>query len=256
MFKPKVKPRTMNLNNLCYTCLILLLIACGSDDENPTSSSTVENASPTEGFTSEQTVTDDEGSVYTIGYEQVTSNNQDPFIEKTGKDGEVIWRLKYEETPVDGKGEIIALLGDKLWAVFTVDGGSNDDEYITSHQTVDGAFLEVYLNSYGRGGGPAVSVLCQINPKNGQIIRGTFLRAELNNGNTNTKRIRELAWVDGKLGIRATSAAWPAGAGTRFEQMEDITNDDRIDGTFYLYYEMSSDLSTITSAEILSEAFD
>ena len=67
-------------------------------------------------------VSDNRGNTYKIGYDQVSSINQDPYIRKTNSNGETVWRIRYEETPVDGRGTVIAFEEGKLLAVFTLDG--------------------------------------------------------------------------------------------------------------------------------------
>lgn len=226
----------------------MAVISCNDDDTSPNDGHTNGINVPDGEFSSEQVAIDSEGNTYSIGFDQVSNINQDPFIHKQNADGETVWRLRYEETPVDGRGRMIAFLNDRLWAVFSVDGGSNASEYISRHQTEAHAFDGVYLSGYGRGGGPVVNVLCEINPATGKIIRGSFLRAQLDNGNTNTKRIVAIGWIDGNVGIKAESAAWPAGIGTSFVKMPNITNDDRVDGAFQLYYEMDDDFNEILVA--------
>ncbi|WP_291782973.1 hypothetical protein [Cecembia sp.] len=206
-------------------------------------------------FSSSTIVEDGQGSQYTIGFDQVSNINQDPFIHKKNAAGETVWRIRYEETPVDGRGILLGWFEGRLFAVFSVDGGSTASTYINAHQVRAGSFTNVFQSGYERGGGPKVSVVCEIDPNNGQIIRGTFLTARLNNGNTNTLNVRKISYRNGILYLKANSAAWPPGTGTRYVRMPDIDDSDRIDNAFWLYYEMKDDFSEIIKAELLRERF-
>ena len=52
------------------------------------------------------------------------------------------------------------------------------------------------VTSYGAGGGAKVSVLSLIDTSNGDATNGTFIRAELNDGDTNSLSINQLQWND------------------------------------------------------------
>jgi hypothetical protein len=200
-------------------------------------------------------VTDNQGYTYKIGYDQVSSINQDPYIRKTNSNGETVWRIRYEETPVDGRGTVIAFVEGKLLAVFTLDGGSTDSKYLNKHQILDGAFSGVFQSGYEKGGGPKVSILCEIDPESGKIKKGSFVTARLTNGNTNSLTIREIGINNGKIAFRVAAAAWPPGVGNKYIRMPDITDADRIDNAFLIYYEMEADFSAIIKATLLRESF-
>ncbi len=239
--------------SLSYRILLLLmalliLISCQDDNS-------VTEELDLNGFSSKQMVTDRHGNTYIIGYDQVSSINQDPFIEKRNSEDEVVWRIRYEESPPDGKGELITLDTDNETpiAIFTIDGGSNDATYITRHKIEDGAFDNVFQNSYGSGGGPSVTIIARINPENGHIKKATFLTARLNNGNTNTLRAEEIRVTGNTVDILARSAAWPPGEGNSYQRFPNITDEDRVDGAFLLYYEFSKDFSEIKRAVLRRE---
>lgn len=231
----------------CLLCLSLAVFAC-QEKENPLIFKDLD-------FSAANAVNDQQGNQYTTGFDQVTSINQDPFIHKKDASGNTVWRLRYEETPVDGRGLLLGWFEGRLFAVFSVDGGSTSQYYINAHQVKAGAFNNVFQSGYERGGGPKVSVVCEIDPNNGQIIKGTFLTARLNNGNTNSLQVRKIAYKNGFLYLKATSAAWPPGVGTRYVRMPDIDDSDRIDNAFWLYYELKDDFSEIVRAELLRERF-
>lgn len=198
---------------------------------------------------------DNHGNVYKIGFDQVSSINQDPYIRKTNSDGETVWRIRYEETPVDGRGTVIAFIDGKLLAVFTLDGGSTDSKYLNRHHVMEGAFNGVFQSGYERGGGPKVSILCEIDPESGKIKKGSFVTARLTNGNSNSLVIKEIGVNQGKIAFKVSAAAWPPGVGNKYIRMPDITDADRINNAFLIYYEMEADFSAITKADLLRESF-
>lgn len=120
-----------------------------------------------------------------IGTKQVTVNNQNPIV-LSYTSGVQDWFFFHEQTPPDSRG--IGLLVDhngttinSLYAAFTTDGGSADSTNGIQRFTTGG-----WLTSYGSGGGAYATVLLQLNPSNGTATSGTFVRSQLNNGNTNT----------------------------------------------------------------------
>jgi hypothetical protein len=224
----------MKTNNALMFCIgFSMLFSCNSENEEPISpiDDQIE-------FSRNKEVTDGEGNVYKIGYDQVSSINQDPFIQKTNSSGQTIWRHRYEETPVDGRGTVIAMSGNRLYAVFTVDGGSTDAKYLNKHKVMSGAFSGVFQSGYEKGGGPRVSILCEIDPESGMIKKGAFITARLSNGNTNSLNIKDIGFQDGNVAFRIEAAAWPPGVGKSYVKMPDITDADRINNAFLIYYEM------------------
>lgn len=241
----------MKTNYALVLCIgFWMLYSCSSESENPV----IPVTDPLE-FSRSKEVTDMQGNVYKIGYDQVSSINQDPFIQKIGADGQTLWRHRYEETPVDGRGTVIGLFGDKLYAVFTVDGGSTDAKYLNKHKVMTGAFSAVFQSGYEKGGGPRVSILCEIDPETGMIKKGAFITARLSNGNTNSLNIKDIGYKDGNVAFRIEAAAWPPGIGKSYVKMPDITDADRINNAFLIYYEMKGDFSEITKAILLKEPY-
>jgi len=205
------------------------------------------------GFGSESSVVDMQNNIYKIDYEQRSDGSyQNPVIEKVTNDGKRLWKVTYEESSVDGRGVLLTMDtdGNTPIAVFTVDGGSYDDKYITKHHVEQDAFADVYQKSYAAGGGPKAVVLAKINPATGSITKATFLTARKNDGKTNGFGINEIKVTDEAIILMATVAAWPPGEGSSYQRFPDITDADRVDGWFKMYYEISKDLSKITRAEI------
>ena len=238
---------------------VLLLFSLGAcrktepdnDNPNPNLNDSIAIAADTLGLEQNTSVQDAQGHRYLIGFDQVSSINQNPYIEKRNAQDQVLWRQIYEQTPVDGRGLYLYLDGQqRIWAVFSVDGGSNDAGYINRLAVESGAFSNVWAGGYGSGGGPKVSVLAQINPEDGKIIKGSFLYARLSDGRTNTLNVQKIGFKNNRLAVFATSAAWPTGRGNRYERMPNISDADRQNGAFQLYYELETDFSSITTAKI------
>lgn len=225
-----------------YLMFLLVFTACKSDEPTPVGLI----------LTSVNTVTDSRGDTYTVGFDQATSINQNPFVRKVNAQGQQQWRMVYENTPVDGRTVLIALdEAQNPWVVFTVDGGSNDAGAIQRRHVAANAFQGVYNNSYGSGGGPKVSIIARLNPDTGVIERGTFVTARLDNGRTNTLNITSIGVAQGKVAFEISSAAWPPGVGTSFVRFPGITDADRVNNAFRIYYEMDTDLRGITTARLL-----
>lgn len=175
------------------------------------------------------------GSQYYIGTHQATSINQNPVISKfTG--GVQDWcRDDYEQTSVDGRGlGLLSTSTGALYAFFTVDGGSNSFNFGTGSG---------WLTGYGSGGGAKVSVLSRIDTTNGGATDGTFIRAELSSGNTNTLEITNMVYdaVNDQIQVQAESFFSPLD-----------TSKNRItvsgDSPFDYVVVFSADLTTATSA--------
>lgn len=239
----------MKLVSFLFILSAFVFFSC---DETNEPAPNTEN--PSAELRADSEATDSDGNTFRVGFDQVSGNNQNPYVEKLDANGNRLWRQTYETTGVDGRGVLIALDPNGTpWVVFSVDGGSNENTYISKHFVESGAFSGVYMNSYGRGGGSKVAVLTRLNPESGRIEKGTFLAARLTNGNTNTLNITKLGFNDGNVAFEISSAAWPPGTGSSYQRMPDITDEDRIDGAFKLYYEINTALSEILVARLLRE---
>lgn len=236
-----------------FTTFILGLVACQNEDPSPEPNQPT-NPSEAQGLSASTEVTDSQGNRYEVGFNQ-GNNNQNPFVVKKNANGNEIWRHIYESTGVDGRATLVSLgANDQPWVVFTMDGGSNDGGYITRKHVESDAFSGVYMNSYGRGGGPKVSIITQLDPNSGKIIKGSFITARLNSGNTNSLSITKFGFHNGQVAFETSSAAWPPGTGNSYERFPNIDDSDRAsDNSFKIYYEMNLDLSGITQATLLQE---
>lgn len=236
-----------NLPTFMLVATALLFSGCGSDGDD--------NNSPvpdTSSLTASNKATDADGNQYEVGWQ--TGGFQDPFVQKKNNTGAVLWKNVYETTDVDGRGVWVFLDGEKNpWVVFTVDGGSTSLEYINKKQIETGAFTNVYAGGYGSGGGPKVCVVAKLNPATGKIVKGTFLTARLSDGKSNGFGIRKIGMLNGRLAIEAETVAWPPGKGKTYTRLPNITDANRVNNVFPVYYELAVDLSEITEAILLPQ---
>ena len=137
-----------------------------------------------------------------IGYEQVTSLNQDPRLISFTNGVQDWYRTDYEVTNDDGTGTGLVWDGttDSLYATFTSTG---------TQSTADQDFREFatkgWLPSYGQGGGAKVAVLARIDPATGNVLNATFISAVLSNGNSNTLSVTALGLNGDNVVVSANS---------------------------------------------------
>ena len=77
------------------------------------------------------------------------------------------------------------------------------------------------------------------------------MAARLTSGKTNTLNITKIGFNNGNLAFEISSAAWPPAAGKKYQRFPNITDADRVDNAFKIYYEMKTDLSEIVVATLL-----
>ena len=244
----------MPLSKAIRLTLFVLIVFMGcSPDSEPEENGTVDL--PDTELTSEASSSDGDGNVYEVGFNQVSSINQDPFVRKKNASGESIWYVEHEKSEVDGRAVLVFVDPDNIpWVVFTLVGGSYSEDYLTVRELSDpDAFTNVYAGSYGNGGGAKVSIIARLDPDTGKIDKGTFITARKNDGKTNGLKILDLGMNEGRLAFNASTAAWPPGEGASYTRFPDITDADRIDNSFEMYYEMDTDLRTMTKAVLKRE---
>lgn len=202
----------------------------------------------------QKTASDTDGNRYEIGFNQEGPENQNPYVRKKTIDGQIIWTKIYENTTVNAAAELIQIdeMGN-VWVVFSVDGSSSDPGYINQKETEAGAFSNVYENNYGDGDGTKIAVITRLNPSNGLIVKGSFVKARLDNGDTNTFAVNSTGFSNGNFAFQSSTAAFPPGTGTSYSKYPNITDQDRVDGAFKVYYEINFGLSEITRAVLLIE---
>ena len=236
---------------LMVTLFMVLLVGCDTLFDGEDAGDGGDDAGgPPQASTS---VTDGSGNTYSVGYDQVAPNDQDPVVEKRDPDGDRVWRIRHDRTPADARALYVALDDqDRPYVVFTIDGGSNEGDRFQANRVEAGAFGDAPFPSYGPGGGAKVTVLARLNATTGEIERGTFLPARLSNGNANTLRPTALAADGGSVRVDVESAAWPPAAGAS------STDWERFDPTVFnnetrppLRYTLTADLSDISAVEVI-----
>jgi len=236
-----------------------LLAACGNDDNEGLDGPLFEElVNPTVLMQ----YTDSASNTYNVGYDQVSSQNQDAYIEKINEAGTVLWRRFYSRTPVDERAQMVFIdTEQRLWAVFTVDGGSTSNDYITKRRVADGAFNNAVFRGYGRASGSAkVVVLARLRQTSGVIEAGTFMMARTNEGNidavekTNTFVATEIldAGKDA-VALRGDSFFLPPAAGSNqgnFMFHPDATAENKTGNVWKMEFVFNADLSQLQQATI------
>ena len=235
----------------------IFLFNCSSNDTSDDTSDIDQPVTTTDGedLLASNTATDPDGNTYEVGFNQVSGINQDPFVRKRDASGESIWYIEHEKSEVDGRAVYVMVDDQDIpWVVFTLVGGSTSDDYITRRELKSpAAFENRYAGSYDMGGGPKVSIIAQLDPNTGKIEKGTFILAKKNDGTTNGFSIQAIGMKDGHIAFTANTAAWPPGEGSSYRRFPNITDEDRVDNVFKMYYEIDTDLTTITTAALCEE---
>jgi RTX calcium-binding nonapeptide repeat (4 copies) len=144
-----------------------------------------------------------------IGLNQVSSNNQDPWV-ASFTNGRLNWyRSDYEITPDDGRGtNLVWDGGTNLYAAFTATGtqGTPDQDF---RRFATAGWLKSYSDaSPGGGGGGKVAILAKLDPLTGDVITASFLTA-LNGTKTNSVSVQSLSLNGNNLVVQADSAFAP-----------------------------------------------
>jgi RTX calcium-binding nonapeptide repeat (4 copies) len=144
-----------------------------------------------------------------IGLNQVSSNNQDPWV-ASFTNGSLNWyRSDYEITPDDGRGtNLVWDGGTNLYAAFTATGtqGTPDQDF---RRFATAGWLKSYSDaSPGGGGGGKVAILAKLDPLTGEVITASFLTA-LNGTKTNSVSVQSLSLNGNDLVVQADSAFAP-----------------------------------------------
>jgi hypothetical protein len=126
-----------------------------------------------------------------IGYQQVSSINQDPRMVRFDNGVRTWCKTDYDTTGADGRGYGLLWNGSSiLYAAFSTDGTQG-----TSSQDFRRFATNGWLTTYGRGGGRKVAILARIDPKTGNVLNATFLSALLSNGESNSLAVKGLSWT-------------------------------------------------------------
>lgn len=203
-------------------------------------------------LSSSESATDVDGNLYEVGYNLVDETTENPVVKKFDANGELLWEMEHDNSPVDVRAEVVTIDNrNRPWVVFTLDGGSSSSSYITLKLTSESAFSNVFQSNYGQGGGPLVSMIARINPENGVIERGTFVTAQLNNGNTNKLHVRGIGVADGFVRVQAESAFRPPHTGTTFIPHPEADEFGPC-GAFLVQVDFTEALTEIVESDVLT----
>lgn len=145
-----------------------------------------------------------------IGYNQVSSNNKDPWV-ASFTNGKLNWyRKDYEVTDDDSQGTHLLWnsTSKTLYAAFTATGtqGTAQEDF---RRFATNGWLKSYTDSSpGGGGGGKVSILTKIDFASGNITAASFLTA-LNGTKTNSVSVKNLSFSGNNLVVEADSAFAP-----------------------------------------------
>ncbi len=247
---------------LCSLCISTFWVfSCKKSDNTsptPNGGGSMQNVTPFAGTTA----TDTQGNRYKIGYDQVSSINQNSFMEKKDAQGNIIWRVIYDATVIDSRGLLMAVDSNQdVWALFSVDGGSTDPLYINKKEIENGAFSSVFLSGFGKANGAAqVAILTKINPQTGKIVKGTFIVSRTAEGDhnsvdkTNSFTPDKLGFENGNVVVEGLSAFKPASKNAT--QSNYLFHPDAIEanktGNFWrTRYKLTADLSKLNDSQII-----
>lgn len=136
-----------------------------------------------------------------IGYQQVSSTNQNPRLARFDNGVRTWCKSDYEVTNDDGTGYGLIWDGESvLYGVFSATGAQGLPSQDFRRFATSG-----WLTSYGVGGGPRIAIVAQINPATGNVARATFLRSVRSDGKTNSLRVKGLSWTGTSLVVNANS---------------------------------------------------
>lgn len=189
-------------------------------------------------------VTAEDGTAYTVGYEQTTAHNQDSFVEKKDSKGITLWKIAHAATSANEQAILISI--DKEgnpWVVFTVEGESVGEDYITKKFTTPTAFKNVHQNKNEYDGGDKVAVVACLDPEDGKIVKGSFLSFGPNNGKTNNFIIKKIGVDGGEVLLEVETEDLPVATDHTFQKMPTLSGEDN--HGFRLQLSMNSGLSEV-----------
>jgi len=184
-------------------------------------------------------VTVGNSSIY-IGYEQVSSNNQNPRLIRFTNGVRDWYRTDYEVTDDDSTG--VGLLWDgaqTLYATFTSTGSQGTPDQDFRRFATNG-----WLSSYGQGGGAKVAIVAKLDPSTGNVQNATFVSAVLNNGNSNSLAVKELSLSGNNVVVSGDSFFFPRRADKTAMVNTGVDQQSPFDYTI----EFTPDLSTAVRA--------
>eukprot|EP00004_Rigifila_ramosa_P028118 TRINITY_DN944_c0_g1_i1.p1 TRINITY_DN944_c0_g1~~TRINITY_DN944_c0_g1_i1.p1 ORF type:complete len:329 (-),score=78.49 TRINITY_DN944_c0_g1_i1:33-953(-) len=138
-------------------------------------------------------------TAFYLGYQQVTSNNQDPILIRYDNGVRTFCQTNIETTTDDGKGVALAWDTDtqRLFGVFTSTGnGAGTTKY---QNYTSAGWVPNFFGTLANSSGAKVSVILRLSAATGVPETGTFVGAKLSSSAANTCVPRELGFGDGAL---------------------------------------------------------
>lgn len=180
-----------------------------------------------------------------IGTRQQSAINQDPILKSFDSTNPANnWtRVYLERSSADGRGVSLLWTGSRLYASFTIDGTQGNSQQ--DFRRASGSAQQAWLRSYGAGGGANASVVSEINPTNGELLKAVYLTSVLSNGNSNTLLVNNMEINEvGNLAVTADSFFSPRSVSGRA-----LPRRNNGSSPFNYQIELSPDLDTAVSAQ-------
>lgn len=158
---------------------------------------------------SEQVSTAD-GATYSVGFDQLSENNQDSFVEKKDSEGVTLWKVAHAASPLKEKALLVTLdAEDNPWVLFMVEGESSGPNTITQKFVAPHAFKPEFLFQNEESNPKAVAVLAQLDPADGKIVKGSFLQLPVNNDVSPTLNINKIGITkEGDVLLKTEKFTW------------------------------------------------
>lgn len=185
-----------------------------------------------------------DGRAIYVGYQQVSTINQDPIVARFDNGVQVWCRTDYETTDDDNRATGVYWNGTDsgLYLTFSATGtqGSSSEDF---RRFAQNGWLESYTDgSTGSGGGARVAIVARVNPADGEVHEATFVTAMLSSDRTNSLLVAGLTLESENI-LRVEALAWYSPRNPDKSRMT-CSGSSPFDYTLHL----TTDLSTAVSA--------
>lgn len=137
--------------------------------------------------------------VVKLGTLQVSKKNQNPIVAFFQSGKQVFCRKDIDTSPVDARAIAATANKDHLFVAFSSDGGANHVMAFTRFTKAG------WQKSYGKGGGAKVIVLLKIRKSDGEVVNGTYVTAQKDDGKTNSIVVKKLTYENNSVQLQADS---------------------------------------------------
>ena len=206
--------------------------------------------------------TDSQNNTYLVATDQVSANNQDAYIEKRDARGNLLWSVHHSATALDERAvKVVVDPYDIPWVVFTIDGGSTDENFMTNKYVMgEETFGNALFRGYGQADGAAqIVVISCLNPNDGRLERTTFFMSRTSEGDidavakTNTLLVEDFS-VDNTVNIQVHSWYLPPGidaSHSNYVFHPNATEETKTGDYWVVNYQLTRGLDQILSAELI-----